>query len=232
MVIEVVPRRRPRHCDLRHRHRQKQSRPIAPDRCVKILRSNPDNRERMPVDQHRLPDHLPRRAKMVSPVVVAQHHHRVRVLRRLIRRREQPARERPQSQHLEVVAAHHFRMFVLGLVVPGDAHARLHRRQHAAEYLIAVAQIPVHRVGVVIPNPPAECAHRSGEASVPFHPHQLPRPLYWQHAQQHLIEQREDRRRSTNSQRQRHYRGHRKSWRLPQLPPRISQITEHHSLLA
>ena len=227
MVIHIVQLGPPRDDDVFHRHRHKHTRAITADGRMEILRRHAHDREGMAVDHQRLADHASGTTKARPPVVVRQHHHRIRILRRLVLVGEQPPCGRIQPEHLKIISAHHFDVLVLGLVLPGDTCVGAHRRQHAAEDLVLVAQVFVHRVGIVIADVSAEAAHGAGEASVPVGAHQFLGPLHGQHAQHHLVEQGEDGRRCPNAERQCHHGGHGKTRRLSQLPPRIFQISKH-----
>ena len=102
-------------------------------------------------------------------------------------------------------------MFILGLIVPGETDAAFVRGDNAAEDLVLVAQVLVHRVREVVVAVAAKAAHRSAEGALPMEADQFLRAMHGEHAQQSLIEKREDSRIGADAERERNDGGERKA---------------------
>ena len=103
----------------------------------------------MSVDIQHLIDDARIGAEVRVPVVEAQHHHGIAVLRRIVGRHEQSPHRRFHSQHIKVVARYDLTRNQIALVVPLHASADLDIRQHTVEHFVLVAQVFVHRIGEI-----------------------------------------------------------------------------------
>ena len=147
----------------------------------------------MAVDEHGLANDIARCGEARFPIVVAEDEDGIGVLGGVVLQSEQPAQGGLESEQLEVVAGDDFGVFVLCLVVPTDADAGAVGGQHPGKDLVLVAQILVHGIGEVVVSIAAKAAGRAGEVAGPLEANQLFGPLDGQHAQQHLVEESEDR---------------------------------------
>ncbi len=106
-------------------------------------------------------------------------------------------------EQLKIIAGDHFGVLILSLVVPGDADAGLVGGNHALKNLVMIAQVLVHGIGEIVVRIAAKAAHRAGETAAPLEAHQFFGLLNGQHAQQHLVKEREDGGVGADTQRQR-----------------------------
>src|ERR1035441_5713021 len=99
----------------------------------------------MPVNENGLPNHVARRTEARLPIAVAEHDHRIRVLRCVILRSQQASRRRLEAEQLEIVSADDFSILALRLIVPGHAYGSLVSSQNALKYLVLIAQVQIGR---------------------------------------------------------------------------------------
>ena len=120
----------------------------------------------------------------------------------------------------------------LRLVVPTDADVGAVRGENSGEDLVLVAQVLVHGIGEVVVRIAAEAAGGAGETAGPLEAHQFLGLLDRQHAQQHLIEEREDRGVGADAEGEREHHGKREGRRLAQLAKCVAKILKQrvHSL--
>src|SRR5713226_1127095 len=208
---------------LLHHHRDKNLRGVSQLHAVKSRLRHPDNRHFVLVDQHSFPDDLPVAAKALPPEVIAQHHQRVAVRHTVILRRERAAQRSAHSQDTKVRPRNQFRRHTFRLRAKRHAHRLRKPAEHPRKNFVVILKIAVHRVRNRVPAP-----------VVPVVPpphgqqHQPLRILHWQQAQQHLVQQRENRRVRANPQRQSQRRHQRKPPATPQSPQRVPKIPPHH----
>ena len=99
------------------------------DRPLETLRGHPDDRQRQIIDANRLTDHGRRAAEIPLPIVVGQHHDRLRAWPLDFIRPDETPGHRLQFQRGEKVSGHELRVSALGSPGFTDVERR-HAKRH------------------------------------------------------------------------------------------------------
>jgi len=182
--------RRPVRHHLRQHHRWNEDVDRSPDfQPVEAALGDADHGERMTADANRLTHDIRPAAEARRPESVRQHHDRMAAPHAIVRLRQQPARERPHAQHVEVIAADDARGRASSGAVDHEVHGIGAFREEAREDLLAVAEAEVRGIrpghGACRPSVP----HSGG-----IEQHELARMFDGQRFQQQLVDDAEDRR--------------------------------------
>src|SRR5579862_8954717 len=113
--------------------------------------------------------------------------------------------------------------------MPGNAGLGPVRGKNPIEHRVLLTKIPVHGIGEIVDvswRIPSKGAHGPGKRTAPLQTHQFPRLFHRQHAQKHLIEEREDGGIGADAQRQREHHGDRKSRRFAQPAQPVTNVLD------
>ena len=155
----------------------------------KSRRRDADDRHRRVVDEDLLADHVRVARKAADPVVVAQHHDRMPLVDLVVFLRVEDAPQRRlDPQHREVVPGDELRLEPLGAVVDADRGGNEPPAEHLSQRLGLLLVVLVDGIGV---HPGAHVAAHVGALLIEHD--QLIGTSHRQLAQQHLVDQREDR---------------------------------------
>jgi hypothetical protein len=211
-VLEAVearghePAHRDRHEDVR----------AGPERCpAEVRRRHADDGHRLAVDNDRLAEHAGIGAEVRLPVAVAQHGKKVPAHRPVVLGREQASQRRPEAEHREVRAGDEHPLAVQRLPAVGEVRAEGAVGGDTREHGLRALQVPKHRVAEHQLAVPCLVARlRAGLRARRAEVDEAPRLVRRQGAEQHLVEQREDRRVRPDPEGEREHRDGRHERRL------------------
>jgi hypothetical protein len=221
-VVEAFP---PWGHQLAHGHRHEDLR-LAPERgAAESTRRDPDDGQRLAVDDDRFVQYGGIAAKPRCPVPVAQHSHEVIADVPIVVRAEQPAERRLDAEHRKIRARYERALAVHRLAAIGEVGAEAHVRRDAGEHRLQAFEIAKHRVAedhLARTSLRARC--RAGLRSGSRQVDQLARPDHGQSPQQRLFEQRKHRRVGPYAKRQRYHGDDADERRFEEPAERKSQI--------
>ena len=211
MIVQIIAWAHPGHHDLNHADGQEQTGPIAADRRVEVSGGDAQHGEGTAVDEHNLAGDVGRGAETSFPIAVTEDEHRIRILCGIVLWREQASQRGLETKKLKVVAGDDFRVFILGRVAPGNADIGAVGCRDGVKGLVLVAQILVHGIGKIIVHIAAKAGGRAGEAAGPFEADEFGGALNGEHAEEHFIEERENRGVGADAEGKRDNHGERKA---------------------
>ena len=203
-VLEAFPAG---HDHPSHADRNVDLRPDPERRAMEAAGGHADDRQRGPVDDHGIPDHVAARSEPPLPEVVAEHNQRVSPGGAIVLFGEEPPDRGLDSEHAEVAPRDLHPRRAVGLAAVGKVGAEGTMRREAGEHALLALEVAEHRVAEdILGTARVVAGVRAGLGPRCAQIDQRRGLRNGQRTKQHLVEHREDGGVRSNAEGERHDR--------------------------